>query len=180
MIYGLRQPRSGQVYLNGQDLRDLNLGLLRNTVSLVRDAEIFAGTLLDNVCLGRALNLTDVRQILDHVGLTETIAKLPDSLQTFLLPNGSPLTHEQCLRLTLARALIGRPRLLLLDKVLDRIDDRVSPIILDYLLAQESPWTLIITSQRTDIIARFQSKSSLITGSYPTIKMIIKVAYETH
>jgi putative ABC transport system ATP-binding protein len=156
VIYGLRQPRSGQVCLNDQDLRDLNLGLLRNTVSLVRDDEIFTGTLLDNVCLGRALSLTEVRQILDHVGLTETIAELPDSLQTSLLPNGSPLTHEQCLRLTLARALIGRPRLLLLDKVLDRLDNHALPMILDHLLAQNSPWTLIVTSQRADIIARFQ------------------------
>ena len=161
VIYGLRQPRSGQVCLNGQDLRDLNLGLLRNTVSLVRDAEIFTGTLLDNVCLGRALSLTEVRQILDHVGLTETIAELPDSLQTFLLPNGSPLSHEQCLRLTLARALIGRPRLLLLDKVLDRIDTRVVQTILDHLLAKNMPWTLIVTSQRADIIARFHRQIKL-------------------
>ncbi len=161
VIYGLRQPKFGQVSLNGQDLRDLNIGLVRNTVSLVRDAEVFTGTLLDNVCLGRPLNLMEVRQILDHVGLTETIAELPDSLQTFLLPNGSPLTREQCLRLTLARAIIGRPRLLLLDKVLDRIDNRVSPMILDYLLAQESPWTLIVTSQRADIIAQFQRQIKL-------------------
>jgi ABC-type bacteriocin/lantibiotic exporter with double-glycine peptidase domain len=165
VIYGLRQPRSGQVCLNGQDLRDLNLGLLRNTVSLVRDAEIFTGTMLDNVCLGRALNLTEVRQILDHVGLTETIAELPDSLQTYLLPNGSPLTHEQCLRLTLARALIGRPRLLLLDKLLDRLDNRALPMILDHLLGQESPWTLIVTSQRPDVIARFQRQIKLDNGT---------------
>jgi putative ABC transport system ATP-binding protein len=164
VIYGLRQPRSGQVCLNGQDLRDLNLGLLRNTVSLVRDAEIFTGTLLDNVCLGREVTLTEVRQMLEYVGLTETIAELPDSLQTLLLPNGSPLTHEQSLRLTLARALIGRPRLLLLDKVLDRIDSRVLPMILDHLLAKNTLWTLIVTSQRTDIIARFQRQIKIDNG----------------
>lgn len=161
VIYGLRQPHSGRVCLNDQDLRDLNLGLLRNTVSLVRDDEIFAGSLLDNICLGRALTLTEVRQMLDQVGLTDTIAELPDSLETFLLPNGSPLNHEQCLRLTLARALMGRPRLLLLDNVLDRIDIRVLPTILDHLLAQNSPWTLIATSQRPDIIVRFQRQIRL-------------------
>ncbi|MEQ1530956.1 MAG: ABC transporter ATP-binding protein [Methylococcales bacterium] len=164
VIYGLRQPKFGQVCLNGQDLRDLNLGLLRNTVSLVRDAEIFAGTLLDNICMGCALTLTEVRKILDHVGLVGTIAELPDSLETQLLPNGSPLTHEQCLRLTLARAMIGRPRLLLLDKVLDRIDNRALPTIIDHLLAKNTPWTLIVTSQRAEIIARFDRKIKLANG----------------
>ena len=170
VIYGLRQPCSGQVCLNGHDLRDLNLGQLRNTVCLVRDAEIFTGTLLDNVCLGRALTLTEVRQMLAQVGLAETIAELPDSLKTFLLPNGSPLTQEQGLRLTLARAMIGRPRLLLLDNMLDRLDNRVLPTILDHLLAQNSPWTLIVTSQRADIIARFKRQIKLDNGKLSDIK----------
>jgi len=168
-IYGLRQPSSGQICLNGQDLRDLNLGHIRNTVSLVRDAEIFAGTLLDNVLLGRVLSLSNVRQTLDIVGLSETMAELPDSLATSLLANGSPLTHEQCLRLTLARALIGRPRLLLLDNVLDRIDNRVLPAILDYLLTENMPWTLIATSQRADIIARFPRQIKINKGGLSAI-----------
>lgn len=163
-MYGIRQPSSGHVSLNDYDLRDLNLGQLRNTVSLVRDAEIFSGTLLDNVCLGRALALMEIRQILDHVGLTETIAKLPDSLQTQLMPNGLPLSQEQCLRLALARAMIGRPRLLLLDRVLDRIDSRFLTLILDHLLTQDSSWTLIATSQRADIITRFNRQIKIDNG----------------
>ncbi|MBK8814919.1 MAG: ATP-binding cassette domain-containing protein [Methylococcaceae bacterium] len=170
VIFGLRQPSSGRVCFNGQDLRDLNLGLLRDTVCLVRDAEIFSGTLLDNIQMGRALSLTDVRQTLVHVGLADTVADLPASLETNLLPNGSPLTHEQCLRITLARALIGQPRLLLLDNVLDRIDNRVLPKILDYLLAEESPWTLIVASQRADIITRFDRKIKLHNGMLSDIK----------
>jgi putative ABC transport system ATP-binding protein len=164
-IYGLRPPSSGRVCLNGHDLRDLNLGQLRNTVCLVRGAEIFAGTILDNICLGRPLTLTEVRQILDQVGLIDTIAGLPDSLETTLLPNGSPLTEEQCLRLTLARALIGRPRLLLLDKLLDRMDNRVILVLLENLLAQDAPWTLIVSSQRADVIARFDRQIKIANGS---------------
>lgn len=170
VIYGLRQASSGRVCLNGHDLRDLNLGQLRNTVALVREAEILTGTLLDNLCLGRANTLTEVRQMLDQVGLTETIAQLPDSLQTALLPNGSPLTHEQCLRLALARAMLGRPRLLLLDRVLDRIDDRELPGILDLLFAPNSPWTLLVVSQRANIIDRFQRQLKIDHGKLLTIK----------
>lgn len=164
VIYGLRQPGAGRISFNGHDLRDLNHGQLRDNVSLVREAEIFTGTLLDNLCLGRALSLTDVRHMLEYVGLTEVIAELPDSLQTLLLPNGAPMTQEQCLRLTLARALIGTPRLVLLDRVLDQIDSRILPQILDYLLAENKPWTLIVATQRSDIIARFQRQIKIENG----------------
>jgi putative ABC transport system ATP-binding protein len=164
VIYGLQQPSSGYVCLDGQDLRDLNLSQLRSTIGLVRHAEIFAGSLLDNVRLGRQLNLTEIRQILAQVGLLETISTLPDSLDTPLLSNGSPLTHEQCLRLTLARALAGQPRLLLLDRFLDQIDGRVLLNILDHLLAANAPRTLIVTSQRPEIIARFPHQLSMVNG----------------
>ena len=164
VIYGLHQPNLGYVCLDGQDLRDLNLRQLRSTIGLVRQVEIFAGSLLDNLRLGRDLNLTQIRQLLDQVGLLETISALPDSLDTHLLSNGSPLTHEQCLRLTLARALAGQPRLLLLDRTLDQLDSRFLSTILDQLLATNSPWTLIVTSQRPDIIAHFTRQLSMDNG----------------
>lgn len=171
VIYGLRQPGIGRVSLNGHDLRDLNLGQLRNSICLVREAEIFTGTLLDNLCLGRAFSLSEVRQILDQVGLTQAVAELPDSLQTYLLPNGSPLTSEQCFRLALARALLGRPRLLMLDKVLDRIDRFALPAILDHLLAKSSPWTLIVASQRAEIIERFPHQINLDNGQLSVVNL---------
>lgn len=170
VIYGLRQPSTGFICLDGQDLRDLNLGQLRTTISLVRQAEIFAGTVLDNLRLGRELQLTQLRQILAQVGLLETISALPDSLDTQLLSNGSPLTQEKCLRLTLARALAGRPRLLLLDKVLDQVDSRILPTLMDHLLATTAPWTLIVTSQRPDIIARFPRQLTIVNCSLTDTK----------
>lgn len=155
VIYGLRQPSAGRVCLQGQDLRDLNLGQIRNSISLVRHAEIFTGSVVENVRMGQDSSLTTIRQLLAVLGLLDAIAALPANLDTPLLPHGAPLTEEQCLRLTLARALLMRPRLLLLDGVLDRLDARVLAQVLDYLLAPNAPWTLIATSQRPDIIARF-------------------------
>lgn len=164
VIYGLRQQSSGRICINGQDLRDLNLGKLRNTISLVRDPEIFTGSLLDNICLGRAVALTEVRQVLEQVSLTDVIAELPESLETRLLPHGAPLTPEQCLRLTLARALIGRPSLLLLDRVLDKIEHTALAKIFTTLFVENSPWTLLVSSQRPDIIAHFEQQIQIDNG----------------
>ena len=164
VIYGLRLPSTGQVCINGQDLRDLNLGQLRNSISLVRDAEIFTGSLLDNICMGRALSLAEVRHVLEQVSLNDIVAELPESMETWLLPHGAPLTPEQCLRLTLARALIGRPSLLLLDRVLDKIEHTALANIFATLFAENAPWTLLISSQRPDIIARFEQQIQLDNG----------------
>lgn len=154
VLYGLRLPVSGYVRLNDHDLRDLNLRLLRDTVCLVRDVEIIDASVLDNLRLSREIELSVLWDALAKVGLQETVAHLINGLNHELPSNGAPLTAEQCLRLTLARALAATPRLLLLDGTLDRIDQRVLPELLDYLFADNAPWTLIITSHHPMVIAR--------------------------
>lgn len=154
VLYGLRSPTSGYVCLNGQDVRDLHLGLLRDHVALVRDAEIIAGTVYDNLVLGRGLTPEAIQQGLAQVGLLEQISALPEGLQTTLGFNGAPLSPEQCLRLTLARALLMRPGLLLLDGVFGHISPQALPVVLDTVFADTAPWTLIATSQDPDIIRR--------------------------
>jgi len=164
MLFGLRAPSSGYVCLDNHDLRDLNLGMLRDNISLVRDTEIVEASILDNLCLGREIELLALRQVLMQVGLLDTIAALPAGLNSRLCVSGAPLTTEQSLRLTLARAIVGRPRLLLLDGVLDRIDQRILPTLLDSLLAADAPWTLIVTSHDSQVIARCQRRARIESG----------------
>lgn len=174
VLFGLRAPSSGYVCLDNHDLRDLNLGMLRDNVSLVRDTEIVEASILDNLCLGRELELLALRQVLVQVGLLDNIAALPAGLSSRLCVNGAPLTAEQSLRLTLARAMVGRPRLLLLDGVLDRIDQRILPTLLDSLLAADAPWTLIVTSHDSQVIARCQRRARIEYG------ILIETTTEDH
>jgi putative ABC transport system ATP-binding protein len=164
VLYGLRLPVSGYVRLNDHDLRDLNLRLLRDTVCLVRDAEIIDASVLDNLRLSREIELSVLWDVLEKVGLHDAVAGLSGGLNHSLSPNGAPLTTEQCLRLTLARAIVAMPRLLLLDGTLDRIDQRVLPELLDYLFADNAPWTLIVTSHHPLVIARASCHVQLRNG----------------
>ncbi|MCK9606324.1 MAG: ABC transporter ATP-binding protein/permease [Methylomonas sp.] len=152
LLFGLRSPASGSVSLDNQDLRDLNLGLLRDTIALVREPETLPGTIAENVHMGRPLDLHAIQQALQQVGLLEFITDLPMGLNTPLGLQGAPLSREQCLRLSLARALSQSPRLLMLDQVLDHIDSTYLPTLLDYLVADDSPWTLIVCSQQDRVI----------------------------
>lgn len=154
VLFGLRLPAAGCVYLDGQDLRDLSLGALRDQISLVRHGEILDASIADNVAMGREIELGEIRAKLNQVGLLDDITSLPDSLNTQLSTHGAPLSREQCLRLALARAIAARPRLLMIDRVLDRIDQRWLPRILDHLLATDASWTLIVISHDSRVIAR--------------------------
>lgn len=146
LLFGLRSPAAGYVTLNGQDLRDLKLAQLRDHIALVRDAEIVAASVAENLRMGRDLDLGSLRQALSSVGLLDEISALPHGMNTQLLLHGAPLSREQCLRLSLARAIAGRPKLLMLDHVFERIEQRHLPAILDSLMHNEAPWTLIVTS----------------------------------
>ncbi|WP_394754662.1 ATP-binding cassette domain-containing protein [Crenothrix sp.] len=165
-LYGLRIPLTGHVCLDQQDLRDLNLRQLRNTIALVREPEILEESVLDNVQLGRDLPVQALKQALENVGLLDDILLLPEGLNTRLSIHGKPLTNEQTLRLTLARAIVGNPRLLLLDNVLDRIDSRVLPSLLAVLFTKQASWTLIVTSHEPKVINLCNRRGKIVKGVF--------------
>lgn len=153
VLCGLREPDHGIVELDGINIRGLALERLREQVAFVEGPEIFIGSILDNVRVGRQhLTMSEIREALSIVGLLEVVHSLPQSLDTRLMPDGGPLSSSQALRLTIARAIIGRPRLLILDGSLNALDLRECPELLPHLFNRSAPWTLLIASTDPDVI----------------------------
>lgn len=147
IMIGLRQPTSGYVEIAEQDLRDQSHDWFRSHVALVRKVEIFDGTILENIQVGRpAVTLDVAKDALKKVDLLADISALPDGLQTSLAGSLNPLSAGQTQRLMLARALAGRPKLLLLDEALENIDGVTKAKILTMLVANDAPWTLVLAS----------------------------------
>lgn len=163
-LYGLRIPSGGRIFLDDQDLRDLSLGSLREQISLVRHAEVMDASIADNVAAGRNIELGEIRAALDKVGLLDDITSLADGINTRLYAHGVPLSPEQCLRLTLARAIAARPRLLLIDRSLDSMDQRWLPRVLNVLFAADNSWTLIIVSHEPRVISRCNRQARIRQG----------------
>ena len=163
LLYGLRLPSAGRIRLDEQDLRDLSLGALRDQIALVHQAEVMDAAIVDNVAAGRSLELSEIRAALDKVGLLDEVSTLPDGLNTNLCAHGVPLSPEQCLRLTLARAIAARPRLLLIDRLLDSIDEQWLPRILQVLF-DDAPWTLIVVSHDARVIERCDRHAHIRNG----------------
>ena len=146
-VCGLRGLGRGAVEVDGIDLRGLDLQRLREQVALVGGPDLFAGTVTENVSVGRPhLTPADVRAAVAAVGLLGPVNSLPHGLSTPLTPSGHPLSASQAVRLTLARALAGKPRLLILDGVLDALDLSDCPDLVPGLFDRSAPWSLLLAS----------------------------------
>lgn len=155
LLCGLRQPGEGQIEINGVDLDSLRLEALRNRVAVVGRAEFFKDSLFENVRLGRSeLGQDEVKQALDAVGLLDDIAGLShDGLDTDISPSGAPLSAAQGRLLLLARAIAGRPALLILDGLLDEMDEATRGRIAPALFASDAPWTLLVLTGSPNVAA---------------------------
>jgi ABC-type bacteriocin/lantibiotic exporter with double-glycine peptidase domain len=168
LMAGIREPSGGYVAIDGQDYRELDLESIRRVVALVREDEAFTGTILENVLLGRSeFGRRDVLHALEQLDLLDGIRALPDGLDTQLSAEGRPLSHSQVTRLMLARALLARPRLLLVDRALDEFDRRTRERIGDLLFDPAAPWTLVIVSERDDLLDRCTRRLQLRSQETP-------------
>ena len=152
LLFGLRAPTDGRIEIDGVDLRDLRLESLREHTAVVKGIEVFEGSVLDNVRMGRdEMSLADVQHALRVVGLLDDVLARPDGLQTQLWTGGAPLSLGQAERLMLARAIAGQPRLLVLDEVLDDMDQEVRQAVLPAVLGREARWTLLVITHSQEV-----------------------------
>ncbi len=163
LLSGMRKPQGGHVEIEGIDLRELRPDSLRDHIALSRGVEIFHGTIAENIHLHRPqINARDIRDALDAVGLLEGVLKMPEGLNTLLQSDGKPLSSSQAQRLMLARAIAGRPQLLLIDGSLDGLSGEVLSHVMQGLTTPERRWTLVIATNRQEILEACDRVISLV------------------
>jgi ABC-type bacteriocin/lantibiotic exporter with double-glycine peptidase domain len=164
-IYRIVQPHSGRVAIDGHDVREVHPLELRSEVALVRDLDLFHGTIEDNLRLGQeTIPLSRVREVLEMVGLLDDLYELPDGLQTTLKGQASPLSRGQAARLVLARAILQDPRLLIIDGMLDGIDEKQLAPVLSRLVDPNASWSLLVLTHETAVMQHFEKAFHLAEG----------------
>ncbi|MFN3431067.1 MAG: peptidase domain-containing ABC transporter [Candidatus Sericytochromatia bacterium] len=171
MLTGLRVPSSGAVELDGVDMRDLELGALREQITCLRPGGIVAGTVLENLALGRrGVDLSHARTALEAVGLWEEVQALDAGLDTPLVPGGLPLSPQEASRLSLARAIAWQPRLIVIDEALDGLDAENRARVLDGFFRPDAPWSLVVFTRQTEVMARCDALFALARGQLTPIQ----------
>jgi putative ABC transport system ATP-binding protein len=153
ILFGLRQPSEGHVSIDGLDLRSWYLEALRESVMLLRRNEIVDGSIIENLRLGRVdVGLDEIRNALERVGLLDVLLHRPEGLNLRLKIGGAPLSGNQ--RTRLLRALVQRPRLLLIDELFDSLDDESFQLLQTAILDRTLPWTVILATRDHDVTNR--------------------------
>jgi ABC-type bacteriocin/lantibiotic exporter with double-glycine peptidase domain len=155
LLHGLRMPTEGHIVIDQLDLRGWYLESLRSQVTLIRSADLVNGTIAENVRLGHPdVSIYDVNAALSTVGLLQDVLDLPEGINTTLLAGGLPLSSRQRIRLLIARALVSRPRLLLLDEILDGLDKNALTELSSILLDPSRNCTVLISTREEAVIRR--------------------------
>ncbi len=145
----LIDPDAGRITIDGNDLRDLAKGALAGSVALVpQTAFLFDDTVRGNVTLGDDIPDDDVWAALRAAQADGFVAALPSGLDTQLGERGTSLSGGQRQRLSLARALVRHPRLLILDDATSAVDPEVEARILATLRESERDSTLVVVAYR--------------------------------
>lgn len=154
LLTRLVDPDAGQVRVDGVDVRELQQGGLAEAVAVVpQTAFLFDDTVRGNVTLGAEVPDDEVWQALRAAQADGFVAGLPHGLDTRLGERGTSLSGGQRQRISLARALVRRPRLLVLDDATSAVDPEVEARILATLREQGGGATLVVVAYRKATIA---------------------------
>ena len=149
-LAGLREPQAGRVLVDGQPLSEATLRRHWAGLGWVpQEAFLFSDTLRVNLAMGRP-EATDeeIWEIARVVAMDELIRRLPEGLDTVVGERGVILSGGERQRTALARALLRRPRLLLLDDSLSAVDAETESRILENLRAFLGASTLVLATHR--------------------------------
>lgn len=150
LIPRLYDAETGTVSVGGVDVRDYNLDVLRHEVSMVLQKNVlFSGTILDNLRWGNEnASEEECIRVAKLACADEFIERFPDKYNTWIEQGGSNVSGGQKQRLTIARALVGKPDILILDDSASALDYATDAALRKALAALPGDLTVFIVSQR--------------------------------
>jgi ATP-binding cassette subfamily B protein len=154
LIPRLLDAPPGSVLIDGHPVVDVPLGLLRSSIGYVpQETFLFSETLADNIAFGvNTASREEIETAAEEAGIAEDIAGFTKGFDTIVGERGITLSGGQKQRMTIARAIMRRPRILILDDALSSVDTYTEEKILRHLRGIMRGRTCIISSHRISTV----------------------------
>ncbi|MEI9947856.1 MAG: ABC transporter ATP-binding protein [Pseudomonadota bacterium] len=160
LVARFHDPTSGAIRLNGIDLRDIRLQSYRKLLGIVQqETFLFDGTVRDNIAYGRGeATQAEIEDAARSANAHEFVARLPEGYDTLVGERGVKLSGGQRQRLSIARAILAEPQILILDEATSNLDTESEQLIqasMQRLLANRTTFIVahrLSTIRRADII----------------------------
>ena len=148
-------PTGGAILLDGTDLRDITVESYRRLLGIVeQDTFLFDGTIAENIAYGRrGATMEEVQRAAELANAHEFIAKLEDGYDTLIGERGVKLSGGQRQRLTIARAILADPKILILDEATSNLDTESERLIQNSLHSLMAGRTSFVIAHRLSTIA---------------------------
>ncbi|WP_038342543.1 ABC transporter ATP-binding protein [Acinetobacter sp. A47] len=145
----------GQVLLGGVDVKQLPYSQLSQQISQIfQDNYLFAGTIAENIRIGRPdATDADIMRVVEQVGISEMIARLPEGLETRTGEGGARLSGGERQRIAIARALLKDAPILLVDEATAALDMENQAIIAEVLNRLRGEKTILVIAHQLSTIA---------------------------
>ncbi|MFD0673790.1 ABC transporter ATP-binding protein [Cohnella sp. GCM10027633] len=176
LVIRFYEPDAGVIRIGGEDVRDIDLQRLRGSIGYVpQEALLFTGTIRDNIAWGKEdATMADIIEAAELAQIHETIVKFPDGYDTQLGQRGVNLSGGQKQRLSIARALIRKPAMLLLDDSMSALDTRTEAALMQALGRLSGTTTLLVTQKisaasKSDMILLLDDGRLLAQGSHEAL-----------
>jgi ATP-binding cassette subfamily B protein len=155
LVPRLLDAAPGQVLIDGRPIHRIPLRLLRSSIGYVpQETFLFSQTLGDNIAFGAHGSVTaeEIERAALEAGLAEDVAAFPEGFRTLVGERGVTLSGGQKQRTAIARALVRRPRVLILDDSMSSVDTHTETEILKHLRRVTSGRTNLIVSHRVSTV----------------------------
>jgi ABC-type bacteriocin/lantibiotic exporter with double-glycine peptidase domain len=171
LIAGILEPNEGHIYINNTSLRGINPNHYRSFIGQsLLDESPFEGTILENITFGdTSISQKDLQWAIEAVSLQKFIKKQPEGLNTIIYPEGKQISYTVAKKIVLARSVVHKPKLLLLKDPLNQFDEIEALRIMNFLIDQSNPWSLVVVSQDAKWVGRCEKIITMDHGKIVSI-----------